>query len=76
MTPRSPAPIVEETQQTIPMGMDKDVPEGVQIQQDEDSRNNLHPRNLEQGPRVNRTVLNQKEMTTPERSHTTTLEQP
>jgi hypothetical protein len=32
MTPGSPTPIVEETQQTTPVGMDIDVPEGGQGQ--------------------------------------------
>jgi len=72
MTLGSPTPIVEETQQTIPMDIDMDVPEGVQGQQDENSRNHSHPGNTKQGPRVNRMVPNQEEMTVPERSHTTT----
>jgi hypothetical protein len=41
MTPGSPTPIMEETQQTTPVGMDIDVPEGGQGQQDEDAGNHL-----------------------------------
>jgi hypothetical protein len=58
MTLGSPTLIVEETQHTTPVGMDMDVPKGVQGQQDEDAYNNLHLRNPEEGPRVNGMVLN------------------
>jgi hypothetical protein len=67
---------VEETQQTTPVGMDMDVPEGGQGQQVEDTGNHSHSRNPEEGLRVNGTVPNQEETTMPEGSHTTMLEQP
>jgi hypothetical protein len=76
MTPGSPTPIVEETQQTTPVGMDMDVPEGGQGQQAEDADNHSHSGNPEECPRVNGMVPNQEEMTAPERLHTTMLEQP
>jgi hypothetical protein len=53
MTPGSPTPIVEETQQTTPVGMDIDVPEEGQGQQAEDTGNQVHPENPEEAPRVN-----------------------
>jgi hypothetical protein len=58
MTPGSPRSIVEETQQTTPMGMDIDVLEGGHGQKDEDAGNHLHPENPEASLRVNGTLLN------------------
>jgi hypothetical protein len=76
MTPGSPTPIVEETQQTAPVGMDIDVPKGGQGQQAEDASKNSHLKKPEEALRVNGTVPNQEETTASERSHTTMSEQP
>jgi hypothetical protein len=72
----SPTLVVVETQHKTPVGMEIDVLEGGQVQQDEDVGNILQPKILEEAPTVNGTVLDQEESTTAERSHTTTLEQP
>jgi len=74
MTPEIHTPIMEETQQTTPVGMDMDVPEGGQGQQVEDAGNHSHFRNPKEGPRVNGMVLNQEEMTTPKKPQKGTVE--
>jgi hypothetical protein len=76
MEPGSPTPVVEETQQTTPVGMDIDMLEVVQSQQTQDAGNPSCSKNPEEAPRVNGTVPNQIETTSPERSHTTTSKQP
>jgi hypothetical protein len=52
-TPGSPTPIVEETQQTTPIGMDIDTSKEGKGQQDEDASNQVHPKNPQEAPRVN-----------------------
>jgi hypothetical protein len=76
MEPGSPTPVVEETQQTTPVGMDIDMSEVGQSQQTQDVGNPSRSENPEESPRVNGTVPNQAEMAAPERSHTVTPEQP
>jgi hypothetical protein len=76
MTPGSPTPIVEETQQTTLVGMDMDLLEEGQGQQVEDADNHSHSMNPEEHLRVNGMVPNQEEMTALEILHTTTLEHP
>jgi hypothetical protein len=58
MTPRSPEPILEETQQTTPVGMDMDVPKGGQGKQAEDADNHSHYGNPKKHSRVNGMVSN------------------
>jgi hypothetical protein len=76
MEPGSPTPVVEETQQTTTVGMDIDMSEVGQSQQAKDAGNPSCPENPEEAPRVNGMVPNQTEVVAPERSHTTTSEQP
>jgi len=76
MTPGSPTPVVEEIQQTTPVGMDIDMSGVGQSQQTQDTRNPSRSEHPEEAPRVNGTIPNQAETTVPERSHTTTPEQP
>jgi hypothetical protein len=76
MAPGSPTPLVEETQQTTPVGMDIDMSEVGQIQQTRDTGNPSCSEIPEEALRVNGTVSNQIETVVPERSHTTTSEQP
>jgi hypothetical protein len=75
-TPASPTPIVEESQQKTLVGMDLDVPEQGQGQQDENAGNQVHLENPKEASRVNGIAPNQAEMTVPKRSQTTTPEQP
>jgi hypothetical protein len=75
MKPESPTPIVEETQQTSPVGMYMDAPEGGQGQQVNDVGNQLHPENPEEASRANGTAPNQEKMIASKRSQKTMLEQ-
>jgi hypothetical protein len=72
----SPTHIEEETQQTTPAGMDIDMPEEGQGQQNEDAGNQVQPENPIEAPRVNGMAPNQEEMVMPEESQTTMSEQP
>jgi hypothetical protein len=65
MTPTSPTPVVEETQQTTPLGMDMDRSDGGQGQQAECTGNHSYPKNPEETSRVNGTIPNKAETTTP-----------
>jgi hypothetical protein len=57
--------MVEETQQTITLGMDIDMSEVGQTQEAKDAGNPSHLENLEEASRVNGMVPNQTEVVTP-----------
>jgi hypothetical protein len=67
----SPTTVVDETQQTIAVGMDIDMLEMGQGQQAKDADNPSCPEQVEEAPRENGTTPNQKEAAAPGRSHTT-----
>jgi hypothetical protein len=58
MEPTSPTPVVEETQQTIAVGMDVDMPEVGQRKQAKDRGNPSCPGNPEEAPMFNGTIPN------------------
>jgi hypothetical protein len=68
--------MVEETQQTTPVGMDIDRPEEGQADRMRMQASQVQPENPEEAPRVNGMTPNQEEVTEPEESQTTVSEHP
>jgi hypothetical protein len=77
-TPVNPTPIVEETQQPAPEGMNIDRPTEVQEQQNQDAETlkEVQPENTEAALKVNGTMMNQEATVEPDESQTTISDHP
>jgi hypothetical protein len=77
-TPVNPTPMVEETQQPTPEGMNVDMPAEAQEQQNQDAETlkEVQPENTEAAPRVNGMMMNQEATVEPDESQTTVSDHP